>query len=107
MNPSTTEASLKDSYWKHYNREYNSLMQQKLGLDSINETLVESLFEVMTSTRSDFTNTFRLLAKVKKEGANLEVIDELCGIAVDKDFLIKKSKHPHGDNPKMHHLLEH
>lgn len=82
-------------------------MQQKLGLDSINETLVESLFEVMTSTGSDFTNTFRLLAKVKKEGANLEVIDELCGIAADKDFLIKKSKHPHGDNPKMHHLLEH
>jgi len=70
-----------------YNEAYRTRMSEKLGLIDTDQdilqldtyftdeakTLLESLFKVMATCGSDFTNTFRDLSKITK---NVEVTDE-------------------------------
>lgn len=51
-------------YWEIYNKEYQLLMLEKLGLDKFDKELVDDLFRVMEKCGSDFTNTFRGLSNV-------------------------------------------
>lgn len=81
-----TLVHMEENFKKHYSEAYNSKMQQKLGLDSPDEILFKELFETMQMTASDFTNTFRVLANLKKSGENSELIaEELASLAAPKE----------------------
>lgn len=59
---------LKKNYWNSYNKEWESIVLMKLGLSAANPKLVKSFWEVLEKTGGDFTNTFRTLSEVTKEG---------------------------------------
>jgi len=47
----------------------------------------------MEKTGSDFTNTFRILGKIKKNGKNEDVVMRLMQQSAPKDFFLKNYKH--------------
>ena len=59
---------LNKNFWNVYNKEWESIMQKKLGLTTPNPHLVKSFWEVLEKTGGDFTNTFRTLSEITKEG---------------------------------------
>lgn len=77
-------------------------MQQKLGLDSVDEYLFKELFDTMQMTASDFTNTFRVLANLQKSGENLkEIVDQLTELTGPKEMWLKKVTSRFAGNPQI------
>jgi uncharacterized protein YdiU (UPF0061 family) len=64
-------------------------MRQKLGLSENVPHLYASMFETMTKTASDFTNSFRLLAEADPSGKNDDLVRKLVGICAPKAWWLK------------------
>jgi uncharacterized protein YdiU (UPF0061 family) len=69
-----TSEKMKEKWDKNYYYYYQEEMRKKLGLETANPQLVTALFKTMQECRTDFTNCFRILAELKKDGSNQEHI---------------------------------
>lgn len=79
-------------------------MQKKLGLTQPNPKLVKSFWEVLEKTGGDFTNTFRTLSEITKEGKE-DIAQKLVKFSGPKSFFEKKYKHPYSDDENMKTIL--
>ena len=105
-----------DTFDAVYDAEYMEIMRRKLGFinltnDVSDNDFVKSTMEVMSSTRVDFTNFFRILSTVThdiEEGQEDTVLNSIVNYCDDVDTL-KASMKPSIDPAKLKaikHMIE-
>jgi uncharacterized protein YdiU (UPF0061 family) len=72
-----------DLYQDKYDAYYWNGFAQKIGIQKAHETdksLLKELFQIMTDTKADFTQTFHNLSNAIKETTNTAYLNKLCSI---------------------------